>query len=57
MWFWYSLAALLCWSGSDFFSKLGSKPGDKYSHWKMVIAVGTVMGIHAIYEIDRKSVV
>ncbi len=51
MWLIIAIIAMLCWSGSDFFSKLGSKPSDKYSHWKMVIAVGTVMGIHAIYEI------
>ena len=40
MWFLYSIIALLCWSGSDLFSKMGSKPDDKYSHWKMVMAVG-----------------
>lgn len=27
---------------------MGSKPDDKYSHWKMVMAVGAVMGIHAL---------
>ncbi|MFA9464633.1 MAG: EamA family transporter [Velocimicrobium sp.] len=53
MWFWLSLVAILFWSGSDLFSKIGSKPNDKYSHWKMVIAVGTVMGIHAIIELSR----
>ncbi len=51
MWFVLSLVALLCWSGSDLFSKIGSKPDDKYSQWKMVIAVGFVMGLHAAYEI------
>ncbi len=51
MWLIISLCATLCWSGSDFFSKLGSKPSDKYSHWKMVMAVGFVMGIHAMTEI------
>ena len=51
MWFWMAIAALLCWSGSDLFSKVGSKPDDKYSHWKMVMAVGLVMGLHAAYEI------
>ncbi len=51
MWLIIALIAMFCWSGSDFFSKLGSKPSDKYSHWKMVIAVGFVMGLHAIYEI------
>lgn len=47
-WFLFSLIAILFWSGSDLFSKMGSKPDDKYSHWKLVMAVGTVMGIHAI---------
>lgn len=51
MWFGLALVALLCWSGSDFFSKIGSRPDDKYSHWKMVMAVGLVMGLHAAYEI------
>lgn len=51
MWFWLALVALLCWSGSDLFSKIGSKPSDKYSHYKMVMAVGFVMGLHACYEI------
>lgn len=48
MWFGLSLVAILFWSGSDLFSKMGSKADDIYSHWKMVMAVGTVMGIHAI---------
>ena len=47
-WFVLSLIAILFWSGSDLFSKMGSKPDDKYSHWKMVMAVGAVMGLHAI---------
>lgn len=46
-WFILALIAMLCWSGSDLFSKMGSKPDDKLSHWKMVMAVGLVMGIHA----------
>ena len=51
-WFWFSIIALLCWSGSDFFSKLGCRDArDKYSHFKMVMAVGAVMGLHAAYEV------
>lgn len=52
MWFWFSLITLLCWSGSDFFSKLGcGDEDDRTSHWKMVTAVGAVMGLHALYQI------
>lgn len=51
-WFWFAIIALLCWSGSDFFSKIGCRDAkDKYSHLKMVMAVGVVMGLHAAYEI------
>lgn len=52
MWFWFAIIALLCWSGSDLFSKIGCQDArDKYSHLKMVMAVGLVMGIHAAYEV------
>lgn len=52
MWFWLSLIALFCWSGSDLFSKIGCRDArDKYAHLKMVMAVGLVMGLHACYEI------
>ena len=52
MWFWFALIALLCWSGSDLFSKIGCQDAsDKFSHLKMVTAVGVVMGIHAAYEV------
>lgn len=53
MWFWCSLIAILFWSGSDLFSKIGSEPEDKNSHWKMVAAVGIVMGLHAGFELWR----
>ena len=52
MWFWFSIIALLCWSGSDLFSKIGCRDArDKYSHLKMVMAVGVVIGLHAAYEV------
>jgi len=52
MWFILSIAAMLCWSGSDLFSKIGCQDADdKLNHLKMVIAVGVVMGLHAAYEI------
>ena len=52
MWFWLALIALFCWSGSDLFSKIGCRDAsDKYSHLKMVMAVGVVMGLHAWFEV------
>ena len=57
-WFWFSVITLLCWSGSDFFSKIGCRDAsDKYSQFKMVMAEGLVMGLHAMYEIFVGGVV
>ncbi len=51
-WFWFAIITLLCWSGSDFFSKIGCRDAeDKFSQFKMVMAVGLVMGLHAAYEV------
>ncbi len=51
-WFIFALITLLCWSGSDLFSKIGCRDSsDKYSQFKMIMAVGLVMGLHAMYEI------
>ena len=32
-WFALALVAMLCWSGSDLFSKMGCKRDDRLSHW------------------------
>lgn len=58
MWFWLALAALLFWSGSDLFSKIGCRDSsDRLNPLKMVIAVGAVMGLHALYGILIDGVV
>lgn len=49
MWFMFAVITALCWGGSDLFSKKGTNPDDKYSHWRMVIMVGIVMGVHALF--------
>ena len=52
MWFWLSIGALIFWSGSDLFGKIGCRESsDKLSHLKMTAAVGIIMGAHALYEI------
>ncbi len=48
MWFTFSLFTILAWGGSNLFQKIGTNPKDKSSHWKIVIMVGVIMGIHAI---------
>lgn len=48
MWFIFAIISLLSWGTADLFYKIGTDPKDKYSHYKIVIMVGLVMGIHAI---------
>lgn len=47
MWFLFSILTALAWGGADLFYKKGSDSNDKYSHLKIVVIVGLVMGIHA----------
>lgn len=49
MWFFFALLTALAWGGADLFYKKGSNPADRYSHLKIVIMVGLVMGTHAIF--------
>ncbi|WP_042357293.1 EamA family transporter [Bacillus rubiinfantis] len=47
MWFIFALLTTFAWGGADLFYKKGTDSNDKYSHLKIVIMVGLVMGIHA----------
>lgn len=49
MWLTYALLTFLLWGIADFFYKKGNPADDALSHWKTIIIVGTVMGLHAFY--------
>ncbi|MGF7047663.1 drug/metabolite transporter (DMT)-like permease [Paenibacillus sp. DS2015] len=46
MWFIFALITALAWGAADLFYKKGTDSNDKFSHIKIVIIVGLVMGIH-----------
>lgn len=48
MWFLFAILTTLSWGTADLFYKKGSDSNDNYSHLKVGIMVGIVMGIHAI---------
>lgn len=52
-WYTSALLTILFWGGADLFYKKGSDPNDKYSHFKIVIMVGLVMGIQAFFELNK----
>jgi EamA-like transporter family. len=47
MWFLFAILTALSWGGADLFYKKGSDPDDRYSHLKIIVMVGLVMGLHA----------
>lgn len=57
MWFLFAIVSVLAWGTADLFYKKGSDPKDKYSYLKIVIMVGAVMGIHAVYVLLTSGVV
>ena len=56
MWLIYSVLTALIWGTAELFYKKGAKPDEKYSHLKITICVGLVMGIHAIYTLFAENV-
>ncbi|UMV49194.1 DMT family transporter [Paenibacillus macerans] len=46
MWFMFALLTAFAWGCADLFYKKGSDSHDRFSHIKIVIMVGLVMGIH-----------
>ncbi len=48
MWFIFALIATLGWGFADMFYKKGSDEDDKYSHMKISVWVGLVMGVCAL---------
>lgn len=48
MWFILSLACMLFWGGADLFYKKGTDESDRYSHLKIAVWVGLVMGVFAV---------
>ena len=49
MWLIFTLATTLIWGLAELFYKMGSHEDEKYGHLKVVILVGAVMGIHAVF--------
>ena len=49
MWLFFTLATTLIWGLAELFYKKGARPDEKYSHLKITVCVGVVMGLHAIF--------
>ena len=55
-WLFFSIATAILWGAAELFYKKGALPNEKYSHLKICVCVGVVMGIHAIYTLLTKDI-
>ena len=55
-WLFFSVATALLWGTAELFYKKGARPDEKYSHLKISVWVGVVMGAHAIYTLLTQDI-
>ncbi len=55
-WLFFSVATALLWGTAELFYKKGARPDEKYSHLKISVWVGVVMGIHAVYTLLTQDI-
>ena len=55
-WLFFSIATAILWGAAELFYKKGALPNEKYSHLKICICVGAVMGAHAIFTLLTKDI-
>ena len=55
-WLFFSIATALLWGAAELFYKKGALPNEKYSHLKICVWVGIVMGAHAIFTLLTQDI-
>ena len=55
-WLFFSIATALLWGTAELFYKKGAQPNEKYSHLKICVWVGVVMGAHAIFTLLTQNI-
>ena len=56
MWFLFSMATTLLWGLAELFYKKGARPDEKFSHLKICVCVGAVMGLHALFTLLTQDI-
>ena len=55
-WLFFSIATAILWGAAELFYKKGALPNEKYSHLKICVCVGAVMGAHAVFTLLTKDI-
>ena len=56
MWFIFAVLTAVLWGVAELFYKKGAQPQEKFSHLKICVCVGVVMGIHAIFTLLTQDI-
>ncbi len=55
-WLFFAIGTALLWGTAELFYKKGARPDEKYSHLKISVWVGIVMGAHAIFTLLTQDI-
>ena len=55
-WLFFAIGTALLWGTAELFYKKGALPNEKYSHLKICVWVGIVMGAHAIFTLLTQDI-
>ena len=55
-WLFFSIATAILWGAAELFYKKGAQPHEKFSHLKICVWVGIVMGAHAIFTLLTQDI-
>ena len=55
-WLFFSIATALLWGTAELFYKKGARPDEKYSHLKICVWVGVIMGAHAVFTLLTQDI-
>ena len=55
-WLFFSVATAILWGAAELFYKKGARDDEKYSHLKICVWVGVVMGAHAIFTLLTQDI-
>ena len=55
-WVFFSIATAVLWGAAELFYKKGARPDEKYSHLKICVWVGVVMGAHAVFTLLTQDI-
>ena len=55
-WLFFSIATALLWGTAELFYKKGALPNEKFSHLKICVWVGIIMGAHAVFTLLTQDI-